>query len=346
MRIQLFLVPLLAMFGCRAALAVQQVPAALVFTPEQAMPVEVYRGDTRTLRFEVRNTSSRTISVSKVFPRKGKGGGTVEPGSLAPGAKGLVTIEATFPEALGEGQVNYLVKTDNPDKETELLEVNYFVQSAYEPDLMLLDLGDIHPGQRVRSTLEVETRLAPELRFDKVLSKPDWLNVEVKPSAGGSDQSRMVVATTTGQPPIGLNTTEIVLESNLASDRVLHIPVVVRSFSKYGISPFPLTFGGVPEGQDKERTLRVRKFDGGKVQIKHIETGSPALRVKQVECGKACVDLKLDFDSMKARGGLRIALTISFVDDDVSLAVPIDALVVPIGVKSIELGGTAGGVIT
>ena len=46
----------------------------------------------------------------------------------------------------------------------------------------------------------------------------------------------------------------------------------------------------------------------------------------------------LTFDSMKARGGLRTVLKISFKDDTQPLLVPIDALVVPIGVKSIELG--------
>lgn len=338
MHFQLLISLLVTMTLGAAAHAAPKVPDALEFTPRQAMPVEVYQGDSAQLRFEVRNVTNRSITIDQVFPRRGNGSGVAKPNTLAPGAKGEIELELTFPEALGAGQVNFLVKTDHPGKPTEKLGVGYFVQSAFVPELRLLDFGSLHTGQRARSTIEVSSRLVPELRLDQVVSKPDWLQVEVMPSASGSGQTRKIVATTTGLPPVGITTSEILLKSNVDDGRLLRVPVVLRSFSKYGIEPIPLSLGGVPEGMDKRSQLRIKKFDGGDVQVDNVDTGSPALWAEQVSCGSGCVDLMLTFDSMKARGGLRTLLKVGFKDETQPLVVPIDALVVPIGVKSIELG--------
>lgn len=313
-------------------------PAALEFTAEQEMPAEVYQGDRERLHFTVRNVADHSITIDRIFPRKGGGSGSATPGTLAPGSVGKIELDLTFPEALGAGQVNFLVKTNNPDKPTEMLGVSYFVQSAFSPELRLFDFGNLHTGQRARSTLEVSTRLVPELKLEKVISKPDWLDVEIKPSASGSGQSKRVVATTTSLPPVGIVNSEVVLKSNLDRDRPLRIPVLLRAFSKYAIAPLPLSLGGVDEGMDKHSKLRITRFGKGDVLIDSVETGSPALRAERVSCGSGCVDLMLTFDSMKARGGLQTVLKVSFKDDTQPLLVPIDALVVPIGVKSIELG--------
>ena len=162
----------------------------------------------------------------------------------------------------------------------------------------------------------MSTRLVPELKLEKVISKPDWLDVEIKPSASGSGQSKRVVATTTSLPPVGIVNSEVVLKSNLDRDRPLRIPVLLRAFSKYAIAPLPLSLGGVDEGMDKHSKLRITRFGKGDVLIDPA-TGLPILN---------------------QRGGLRTVLKVSFKDDTQPLLVPIDALVVPIGVKSIELG--------
>lgn len=313
-------------------------PAALEFTPGQEMPVEVYQGDRERLHFTVRNVAEHSITIDRIFPRKGGGSGSAIPSSLAPGAVGKIELDFTFPDALGAGQVNFLVKTNNPDKPTELLGVGYFVQSAFSPELRLFDFGSLHTGQRARSTLEVTSRLVPELKLEKVISKPDWLDVEIKPSASGSSQTKRVVATITSLPPVGIVNSEVVLKSNLDHERPLRIPVLLRAFDKYAVDPIPLSLGGVDEGMDKHGKLRITRHGEGDVLIDSVETGSPALRTERVSCGSGCVDLMLTFDSMKARGGLRTVLKISFKDDTQPLLVPIDALVVPIGVKSIELG--------
>jgi hypothetical protein len=139
-------------------------------------------------------------------------------------------------------------------------------------------------------------------------------------------------------PGYGLTTGEVVLESNVREHGQLRLPVVIRGFGKYRISPFPVSLGGVPEGQDRKTTLRINRIGEGEVRIKRIDPGSPALKTETKPCGAGCVDLAVSFDSMRARRSLRAVLKVHFEDDEVVLQVPIDALVVPIGVDIIDLG--------
>jgi hypothetical protein len=309
---------------------------SLSFTALQPSPVEVYRGESRQLEYEFINNSDRTLKIESVFPRKGKGRGEAKPPSLKPGEKGKIVLDYTFPEAIGRGQVNFLVKTDSPDLRTQVIAVPYFVQAGFDPELVVIDFGDLRAGQRLRSTLKVSSRLVADLKLERVISGPEWMEVNfVKVE---EPQSVEIVATTTGTPPFGLNVEELLIETNVAEVPRLRIPVVINTFSKYRITPFPVTLGAVNEGLDKKTTLRIQRWEKGDVRIRNIETGSPALKASTAPCGEGCMDLTVNFDSMRARAGLKTLMTVHFEDDEVPLRVPIDALVVPIGVKVKDLG--------
>ncbi|MEZ5461817.1 hypothetical protein [Dokdonella sp.] len=260
-------------------------PQVLQIAPLQPMPVEVFVGDKRQLKFSVVNANDRSITISSIFPRKGSGSGVANPSTLAPGARGVITLDYVFPEGIGRSQVNFLIKYDDSSLPTQLLEVPYFVQTAYEPELIVMDFGDIYPGQSLQSTIEVTSHHVPDLKFTRVLSKPDWLDVSFSSVPNGSAQSRQVVGTISSMPPFGLNVGRILIESNVTEDSDSEIPpVVVRAFSKYGISPFPVTMGAVPEGQDRKTTLRINRRGGGEVQIQRVETGKPAPGAKIEPC--------------------------------------------------------------
>ncbi|WP_423928505.1 hypothetical protein [Dokdonella sp.] len=307
-------------------------------TPTHALPVEIYRGVASQLIYDVVNEGTDPITISSVFPRKGEGSGRADPQTLAPGGKGRIILEYKFPEALGRDQVNFLVKAGAEKSNVGVIRIPYFVQAAYGPEFAVLDFGTMLPGQKLQTKLDFDTRLVNELKFTKVVSKPDWLDISFVSPESGSSQAVGVVATTNKLPEFGLNVGEVILESNVEEDSQLRIPVIVRAFSKYTVSPIPVSLGGVPEGQDSKVNLRVNRVGGGGVRIKKINSGSSALKIETSDCGNGCVDLDVMFDSMRARRGLRAVINVQFEDDEVDLQIPIDALVVPIGVKVTDLG--------
>lgn len=314
-------------------------PAPLVIEPLQPMPFETWRGVAGRLDFQVVNTSEKKVEIRSIFPRKGKGSGVAKPAVLEPGATGRIELTYEFPEAIGLGTVNFLVKTDDAGLSTLVIRLPYFVQSAYEPDLSVLDFGDVFLDERKKTVLEISSRDVDRLVFTGVVSKPEWLDVSFEEAPSKDPQSVAVVASMNRAPALGISTGEVVLESNVGNDPRLRIPVVMRGFSKYSASPLPLTFGGVLEGESKAAVLELKRRTGAEpVKIERVAIASDALDASIAHCGPGCAQVKFTFESIKAKRGLRGHVEVFFEDDPEPLTVPVDAIVLPNGVGVSDLG--------
>ena len=311
----------------------------LEFTSLQPLPVETYRNTSKRLEFSVRNVSAETIRIHSIFPRKGKGSGEAIPPVLEAGATGRIVLDYTFPDSLGKNLVNFLVKTDarGPEK-TIPMPVSYFILSAYEPEYPVIDFGEVYPGLKLQSSIQIGTHDVPTLKIQRIVSKPDWVDLVLASTDSGSQQGTKIVATMKQLPPFGVASDEIVLMTNVVDEPEIRIPVIARVFSKYRAAPIPVSLGGVHDGEDKHASVRINRIGAGEVRIAGIKAGHRSLATKTTPCGSGCVDVDITFDSIQSRRGLRSSLQIDFEDDDVPLIIQVDALVVPVGVAISELG--------
>ena len=265
-------------------------PGAQGIAVERPAVVEAYQGNEVAHSFVLRNQGARPFRVLAVKPESPGGFVEAVPGEpIPPGGRAEVTVRQDTAGRLGLGGFRFLLSADDglPDRR---LVLTVFVQSAYEPDRPVL-AGEPMPGGLVE--LRLESRLVPRLSVADFSGVPAFLGVAALPGADGAVVLRATVAK---DAPLGLQTGQLRVRTNVAVQPDLVVPYRLAIFDDLVPEAPSVDLGSVRQGQPFAKSVRLRSRSGRSPDIAGVEGAGPGVAASIGECAEpspSCRQLEL-----------------------------------------------------
>jgi hypothetical protein len=247
---------------------------------ERPAVVEAYQGTEIAQSFVLRNQGVRPFRVLAV--RAESPGGFVdavpaEP--IAPGGRAEVTVRQDTAGRLGLGGFRFLLSADDglPDRR---LVLTAFVQSAYDPDRPVLE-GEPAPGGAVE--VRLESRLVPRLTVADFSGVPAFLGVAALP---GPDGAVVLRATVAKDAPLGLQTGQLRIRTNVAAQPELVVPYRLALYDDVVPEAPSVDLGSVRQGRPFAKSLRLRSRSGRPIDVVAVEGAGPGVAATTGECAE------------------------------------------------------------
>ena len=297
-------------------------------------PVETYQFNRVFRTITVRNGSNESVEITGHAPAFGHGDFPV---LIEPHTEGQVRLSFDTADRLGRHLQPYDVFTSSAD--TPVLRYTWplFIQSAYSPELPIVDFGGVSRLAGGVAFADVTTYLSEDYSFLARQNLPPALSLVDDAPTSGLPQKRRLTFELNRSAPLGQIQETIYVRTDLAVQPVL--PVMVRARVYESVVPVPqvLSFGAVSVGQPVVQRLELLGVEGTRPEVLEVESAEGISIAGTYDCGSSCSGLAIALDTGRARaytGELRI----SMVGDSELLAVPFHALVVKEGVKVRDLG--------
>ncbi len=300
--------------------------------------VELYQFGIVEGEFTVHNDSDAPVRILSVRPRRGRGDGSAVPDVVPPGGSSVVSVRRAVEYHLGQITYGFVIATDEDDQPTYVARLPTFVQSAYQPEVQVIEFGAVAAGTQPEVEFEVASADTAALRVLELKQAPDWLDVQWDPALDADDPQRVRMrARLKDTAPRGSLFGYVNLRTDLAAQPDLVIAVEGTVFGEHLAEPFPLMFGGLHEDTAKTVSLKVWRRDGERPVLASSASSDPAVTVQATECADDCLTLDVTLQAGKPRS-LRGRIELAFVGSEETLEVPFDAMVVSKGTALEDLG--------
>ena len=254
---------------------------------------EAYEGVLLTHRFAFRNRRTVPVRITELRPVSPRGRASAHPDLVPPGGLGYVLVEQPTGGRLGLASFRYALKADDGAPERKLA-LTGFIQSAYDPDQPVVDMGTAGPG--ASGSLELFSREVDRLEVREVLDAPAFLSVEAQGRAGPAQEGVVLRLGLRPDAPLGFHTGTLRVRTNV--ERQPEVPVLWRAgvFEDVLPSEGALDLGVVREGQPFVKVVQLERRSGERLEVERLETGDPAVKAEIVPCPKpsdSCRGLRL-----------------------------------------------------
>jgi hypothetical protein len=245
-------------------------PPALEVAQTVATFGEVYEGAVVSHRFPFRNTGGRALRISGLRAASSLGGVSAHPEVVPPGREGYVEVRQPTWGRLGLATFRFMVKADDGAPERRLA-LHGFVQSAYDPDQPLVDLGTVAPG--AAATLELSSREVERLEVQGVADAPPFLVAEAGGRSGRADEGVALRLRVRPDAPLGYHTGVLRLRTNVEVQPEVRVAWRANVFEDVAPGESPLDLGVVREGQPFTKVVRLERRSGAPLEIERVEAG-------------------------------------------------------------------------
>ncbi|HET9768294.1 MAG TPA: hypothetical protein VFS60_15680, partial [Thermoanaerobaculia bacterium] len=263
----------LVALGAVSSPATAAANGGLVFESTRVSFGDVYQFAVAEALFTAVNRSSRPLSIGEIEAVSLAGEARASKTRLLPGERLEVAVRQPIGDKLGLTTFRFKVKTDDPATPEIRLSLSGFVQSAYEPETLRVDLGTVDRSRGAAGEVTVATREAASLALVKTDEAPSWLRVAAGES-GDPAALRLAVTAAPGAP-LGLQEVRVLLRTDLASQPQLQLRVVAAVFGDFVPSPPHLDLGLARLGSSVGGDVEIRSRSGQRVSITGV-AGAPA----------------------------------------------------------------------
>lgn len=305
--------------------------ATLVFDTQSATFGDGWQFGAAHATYVLRNTGTARARVLGVEPAQPGGDIQLDPGpELLPGASLVVRVRQDLGARLGRAAFRYSVRTDQPGAALRKLTLSGFVQSAYDPERALLDLGALDQTLGGERALVLATREASHLRVVGIEGAPAWLHVDAQPEA--SDPARpglRLRARVAAGAPLGLQAGVLRVRTDLARQPTYELAWRAAIFGDVVPAQPGLDLGLLRLGESRQATLALRSRTQAAVRLTRVEVDGPGLHVEAVACDHepGCVELRLGVEPREL-GTLAGRVLVHLVGASEPLPIPYAGLVV------------------
>ncbi|MGB4859460.1 MAG: hypothetical protein WBP11_09055 [Dokdonella sp.] len=222
----------------------------LKFAERNAKFAPVFQFQTVQHAFEVSNTGDKPVRLISAEPRSGRGTISGVPATIAAGATYSIAVDVPLGAALGATSSRFALFTDEPDVERYRFSLSGFVQNAFEPEVPLLEFGDVVRGNAVERQFELSTREASDWKLVDVADAPDFVKVSLS--------AHTVKAILLPTAPPGFVIGELVLTTSLASQPKVTLGLRGYVTGELQASARALSLGTVEIGSTASAKLAIR----------------------------------------------------------------------------------------
>jgi hypothetical protein len=320
---------------------VTDVAGALVVDSPRARFDDAYQLAGVTHRFAFRNRGEKAVAIEQALALAP--GGTVEvaPRVVPPGGAGEIVVRQALGETLGLVTYRYALVTDEPGVSRYRVLLTGFVQSAYEPERALLDLGVVDAGTGGAATLELFSREVSRLEVAEISGVPDGVRVRIDERAGDLAEGVRVRVELTPGGPFGARFGGFRLRTNVPNQPVYDVAFRANVFGDLVPSEHPVVLGLANEGQRVSRTVELASRSGRPVAVERAEDPTRSVQVDLAPCAEprpSCVALRLHVDAAR-KGGLNGTVLVYEKGSEEPIPLTYTGLVVSAEkvIKSVEL---------
>jgi hypothetical protein len=256
-------------------------PPALELTEATASFGEVYEGALVTHRFAFRNRGPSTVRITELRPISPRARATAHPDVIPAGGEGYVEFEQPTGGRLGLASFRIALKADDGAPERKLA-LTGFIQSAYDPDQPLIDLGTAAPG--ASGSVELFSREVARLEVREVLDAPEFLTADTAGRAGPAREGVVLRLALRPDTPLGFHAGTLRLRTNVAHQA--EVPVLWRAGVYEDVVPSesPLDLGVVREGRPFVKVIRLERRSGGLLEVERVATDNAAVKAELAPC--------------------------------------------------------------
>ncbi len=304
-----------------------------VESPER--PFEAFVYNNLAIELSLRNVSDKPLTIKSVRPRKPPGKASVDQPQLAPGE--ATTVRITKPlNGLGSTMYGFPIVLDGgPPITVCMLKVWMFVQSAYRPENLVLQLADVVEGTRSKHRVEVTSFEAASLKILDAKGFPDWIAWSV-PDLGES-QTAAIDVEILEHAPRGYYSGSVQVTTDLATQTVLPLQLAIDVFGDVVPERSRVDLGGKTLDEPIEADVKLTHRQSRPFDVTGIVSDNSRLTGKVIDCGEGCKQLRVSIDSSRTgqfRGNVQIELS----DGLGSIILPVTTWITPADRPVIDLG--------
>jgi hypothetical protein len=253
--------------------AVAAADAGLSFESTRASFGDTYQFQVVEARFTAVNRGARPLSVTGIEAVSLAGEARPSKTRLLPGERLAVAVRQPVGDKLGLTTFRFKVKTDDAATPEIRLALAGFVQSAYDPETLRLDLGTVDRARGATGEVTVATREAASLTLVGTDEAPSWLRVAA--AENGDPAALRLAVTAAPGAPLGAHEVRLLLRTGLASQPQLQLRVAAAVFGDFVPSLHHLDLGLARRGSSVGRDVEIRSRSGQPVSITGV-AGAPA----------------------------------------------------------------------
>ncbi|MBK9965704.1 MAG: DUF1573 domain-containing protein [Holophagales bacterium] len=296
---------------------------------------ESYQGSTVTHTFYLHNEGMKPVTIRRVETRSGGAGArfTTTPSTVPPGGAAALKVEQPLGDRLGKVTFRYRVTTDGPDDPPVRISLEGFVQSAYSPERLVVDLGSVDPRTGGSALVDLASDETGRLEIQKLETSSPELLVETVGRSGEADEGVSLRVRLGPGAPIGPYARRVRLTTNVANQPVLEGIVTGSVYGDVVPSPVPLSFGGGRPGAILAESFELRHRKGAGFRVVQLLDFTGGLAFGLGPCGAegipGCVRVNASFVS--ERPGTFGGELVVELEEGETLLVPWSATVFPEG---------------
>lgn len=297
----------------------------------------VFQGTAARWNISMKNTSWHSVELNGLLG-SGGGSGWIDIPLLATGLSSGVHLQAPTDGLLGLQYFSFRILGKDSTNSQTRIRLSAFVDSAYIPELPILDFKAQRRDQLSAETLSLKSFEIDQLDLVSVTAKPSWLEIVVLPrDTSANPQEIRLQATLKPEVANGVLDATVRLKTNLSAQPFVDVRVVGAVFDEVVADPFPLHFGAVNKGKPHRQTIRLSGLAHHNLDATSIRQTSDAVAVSYQGCGQGCLDLLvvLKADSVGPANGF---MTIAFSSGQKDLVIPYTANIVSESTEIIDLG--------
>ena len=207
--------------------------------------------------FEVTNTTDAAITIVQGIALSGTGVVRFDAAPIPPGGTATIAVSQPVDDRLGTTSFRFAVVTDEPGAPKHRFSLSGFVESAYDPEVVHVDLGFIDRRVETSGEFELFSREIERLRATGTATEHPEIAISTEPT-GISDEGLKVRVTAGPGLPRGILYGTATLTTNVSSQPRFTFSYGANVFDDVVPEENPVEFGLVRTGQEAITTVVVR----------------------------------------------------------------------------------------
>jgi hypothetical protein len=236
---------------------------------------------------------------------------TIEPTALDIPAKGSATARVHVDIGNASGRVERTVRVHSDRAADATIWVRGFAMNVLDNPLAEIQLGSVAIAKPGETTVAVDSHDVANFRVEKVLSKPEGIDVAIESSG------RAIRVGVAADAPLGVIDGDVKLAINAPHQREAWLRVYADVHGEIAIESTPYWFGTVAPGSAEGALIPLKSTSGAPFRIGAVKLGMVEGTTSVVACEPAasgCLAIRVVFGAKQPRGATRATLDVELPD--------------------------------
>ncbi|MCA9771640.1 MAG: DUF1573 domain-containing protein [Myxococcales bacterium] len=234
---------------------------------------QIHQGDLLSFDFPYRNAGDAPLKVDRVAASCGCTAATSTATSLGPGGQGAVKTTMRTKGMRGRVSKTVTVYSNDAESPRTLLHLLATVVADVELQPRFINFGHVRAGQGPTDRVEIQVAKDRKIQILDVESSSPHFAARLEESDG----RRFIVVSLSPDTPVGALNERVTVYTSSKQDRAVSLSVQAIIQGLVAVTPVSVSFGAIPSGEYRTRTVRLQHADGRAFQVTGVSATHPLL---------------------------------------------------------------------